>query len=101
MKILRRKKEKQEVKTKEKENKEEVLKNLFKGILWMAIRYAHGRHTCAPDIVRRVVFKFKELYPDFTMLKDCSIKPPSRKEIEEPANMRSDWLDDLFKDSVL
>ena len=40
--------------------KEEELKQIIDDTLWMAIRYAHGRHTYAPGIVREVWKKLKK-----------------------------------------
>lgn len=38
-----------------KDKKIETLKHCFEEVIWMAIRYAHGRHTYAPGMVRDAV----------------------------------------------
>lgn len=78
-----------------KSTKEKILLNIIQNdILWMAIRYAHGRHTYAPSIIRNVVGKLKEMYPDFNLKNDKTIHPP--EEISG-TGIRSDWLDNLFE----
>jgi len=37
----------------------EKLKNVFEETIWMAIRYADGRHTYAPSKVRDAVKQFQ------------------------------------------
>jgi len=77
----------------------ETLKHVIRNTLWMSVRYAHGRHTYAPGIVRGCVDILKSLYPDEQfLLPDRTIKPPSPERLQEPLAFRSDWLDDLFKD---
>ena len=77
-------------------NKEETLRQCFEDVIWMAIRYAHGRHTYAPHEVRSAIKKFKEIYPDFKLRPDRTIKPPDSEEIGG-FSFREDFLDDLFK----
>ena len=73
-----------------------ILKEIIKDILWMAIRYAHGRHTYAPSIIRDTVKKLKQLYPNETFLKkDRTIESPTEKELKEPLAFKDDYLDDL------
>ena len=43
-------------------SKEEKIKEAITDILWMAIRYADGRHTYVPSTVRRAVKTIKEVY---------------------------------------
>lgn len=73
----------------------ELLKSCFEDTIWMAIRYAHGRHTYAPSMVRDAVKNFKEVFPDWELKKDKLIESPKHKlkGIDE----RSDYLDDLFE----
>ena len=63
----------------------------------MAIRYAHGRSTYAPSMVRDSVNKFKTIFPDWKPRKDIVINPPEEDEIGG-MRFRSDYLDDLFLD---
>lgn len=77
-----------------------ILKNCFEDTIWTAIRYAHGRHTYAPSMVRDSINHFKKVFPDWKLQEDKVIKPPSEKEIGG-ASFRSDYLDDLFTESNL
>ena len=74
---------------------EQRLKAAIEDILWMAARYAHGRQTFAPSMVRDSVKVFKELFPDFKIKQDHVIEAPKDNELEE-ASLRSDYLDDIF-----
>jgi hypothetical protein len=62
---------------------------------WQSIRYAHGRHTYAPGMVRDAVMTLKTLYPDYRLKKDGTIKPPGKDSLAGIA-LRQDYLDDLF-----
>ena len=75
--------------------KVEILRKCFEDTIWMAIRYAHGRHTYAPGMVRDAVIKYRELFPDFVLKDDIVIKPPEESELGG-FKFRSDYLDDLF-----
>lgn len=75
----------------------EVLKTCFEDTIWMAIRYAHGRHTYSPSMVRRAVEKYKKVYPDWKPKQDGVIQSPNDKNING-ISFRSDYLDDLFED---
>ncbi len=79
------------MKTKDKQR----LKSAIEDILWMAARYAHGRHTYAPSIVRDSVKVFKDVFPDFKIEQDKGIEVPSEDQIEG-FSLRSDYLDDIF-----
>jgi len=79
------------MKTKDKQR----LKSAIEDILWMAARYAHGRHTYAPSIVRDSVKVFKDVFPDFKIKQDIVIEVPSEDQIEG-FSLRSDYLDDIF-----
>ena len=70
------------------------LYRLVNDILWMAIRYAHGRHTYAPGIIRRSVKTMHRLYPNWNLKKDATILPPTEKETG--MILKEDYLDDLF-----
>ena len=74
--------------------KENVLRQCFEDVIWMAIRYAHGRHTYAPGMVRDAIAKFKSVYPDFELKQDITINPPDSLD---SIALRSDYLDDLFQ----
>jgi len=76
------------------------LQSSIEDILWMAARYAHGRHTFAPSTVRDSVAVFKELFPDFKIKQDHVIKPPLDDELDGMA-LRSDYLDDIFNNGEL
>lgn len=39
-----------------------MLKKCFEDTIWMAIRYAHGRHTYAPSMVRDSINDFKRYF---------------------------------------
>ena len=77
----------------EKKKLREVIEDTF----WMAIRYAHGRHTYAPDIIREAIVKIKQVFPDFQLKEDKTLEPPSENELYPSYVIRKDWLDDLFK----
>ncbi|MHA1305366.1 MAG: hypothetical protein ACTSPI_16830 [Candidatus Heimdallarchaeaceae archaeon] len=65
----------------------------------MSIRYAHGRNTYAPGIIRECVSLLRNLYPNEQFLQpDRTIEPPSPEELKNPMALRSDWLDDLLED---
>ena len=73
-----------------------LLKKCFDDTIWMAIRYAHGRHTYAPGMVRDAVNDFKKVFPDWEPKEDKVIEPPKDEDIKGIA-FRGDYLDDLFK----
>jgi hypothetical protein len=80
-----------------KDEKIAKLKQAFEDTIWMAIRYAHGRHTYAPGIVRNAITTFKKVFPDWNPRNDITIDSPDKDTIKG-ALSRSDYLDDLFKD---
>jgi hypothetical protein len=73
----------------------ELLKSCFDDTIWMAIRYAHGRHTYAPSMVRDAVNNFKKVFPDWELKEDRVIESPDEGTING-FSLRSDYLDDLF-----
>ena len=73
----------------------EILKSCFDDTIWMAIRYAHGRHTYAPSMIRDAVNNFKKVFPDWELKEDRVIKSPDEGTING-FSLRSDYLDDLF-----
>ena len=74
------------------------LYNIIENTFWMSIRYAHGRHTYAPYIIRDVFKELKEIFPDFELKKDQTIEKPTKEELNQTGTSREDWLDDLFED---
>ena len=79
------------------EYKEEALLRIIKDLFWMARRYAHGRHTYAPEMVRDAYKYLRKWYPDFDFRfwDDVVIKPPEKGH----GFIRSDWLDDTNKEA--
>ena len=88
----------------------------FCDIVWMAIRYANGRQTYAPGLVRHAIKTFRQVYPGWFPVEDSTLKlarrlrsntqkpfpgwkPRSdhmRRRVEErKAGLEDDWLDDL------
>jgi hypothetical protein len=67
---------------------EDVIKELF----WMARRYAHGRHTYAPSIIRDVAEKMKRICPEFKIEKDETLEKPSDSNL---LHYKDDYLDDI------
>ena len=79
--------------------REKELRALFEGvdgILWMAIRYAHGRHTYAPQIVRDAVAKLKQIFPDFKVRRDIVIIENPRGKEPPAYDLSQDYLNDLM-----
>lgn len=79
-----------------KEEEKELLRNCFEDTIWMAIRYAHGRHTYAPSMVRNAIKTFQKVFPYWEPKNDITIKPPDEERVKGFV-FRSDYLDDLFK----
>lgn len=73
---------------------QEKLKYCFEEVIWMAIRYADGRSTYAPHVVRDAIKKFQEVYPDWKPRKDRTLKPIP-KELES-FQFKGDFLIDLL-----
>lgn len=76
-------------------NEKKILKEIVNDIMWMAVRYAHGRHTYAPSMVREAMKKYKEICPDYRYY-DVTIEPPTTEELKGGFAFRSDYLDDLL-----
>ena len=82
-------------------DKERIKKlyNIIENTFWMSIRYAHGRHTYAPYIIRDAFKELKEIFPDFELKKDIIIRPPTEEALGRIGQtLREDWLDDLFEE---
>jgi len=77
------------------EEKIRILKMSFEDVIWMAIRYAHGRHTYAPGLVREAVNKFKFVFPEWEIREDTTITPPKEEDLGG-VSLRDDYLDNLF-----
>ena len=78
---------------------EQKLKQAFEDTIWMAIRYANGRHTYAPSMVRDAIKKFQEVYPNWQPRQDHTLKS-DKEHFRDPnrsIDLDSDWLDDLVE----
>lgn len=75
-------------------DKERKLKQCFEDTIWMAIRYAHGRSTYAPSMVRHAIKTFKEVFPDWELKEDKTIEPPT--SFMSSLECKDDYLHDLF-----
>lgn len=75
-----------------------ILSHCFDEVIWMAIRYADGRHTYAPSMVRDAIRDFKKVNPDWKPKHDGLIKKPSEDMIGG-TSFESDYLWDLFEDN--
>jgi hypothetical protein len=78
-----------------KKSDEKKLQSAIEDIIWMAARYAHGRHTYAPSMVRDSVAVFKDVFPDFKIKQDRVIESPADDELGG-CSFKSDYLDDIF-----
>jgi hypothetical protein len=81
-----------------KKSDEKKLQSAIEDILWMAARYAHGRHTFSPSVVRSSVEVFKSVFPEFKIIQDDIIYVPSEEEIGG-ISFREDYLDDIFNNN--
>ena len=72
----------------------ETLKRIIKDTFWMARRYAHGRHTYAPSMVREAYNTLHMLFPDIKIENDVTIEAPKDEEIKG-MTFRYDYLDDI------
>lgn len=75
--------------------RERLLQTAFEDTIWMAIRYAHGRHTYAPGMVREAIRCFKEVFPDWKPREDETIGGPEDKLVGGMI-FPDDYLGDLF-----
>ena len=83
-----------------KKSEEKKLQSAIENILWMAARYAHGRHTYAPSMVRESVEVFTSIFPEFKIYQDRIIKPPTDDNLGG-CSFRSDYLDDIFNHKII
>lgn len=82
-----------------KKSEEKKLQAAIENILWMAARYAHGRHTYAPSTVRESVEVFTSIFPEFKIKQDHVIESPADHEIGG-MSFRTDYLDDIFNHKI-
>ena len=76
-----------------KEN--EILWKAIEDTIWMAIRYAHGRNTYAPSMVREAIMSLRKIKSNWKLKDDIyGVKAPTHKL--KGIDFRSDYLDDLF-----
>jgi hypothetical protein len=75
---------------------EQQVKQCFEDTIWMAIRYAHGRSTYAPSMVRDAVKLYQSIYPDFKLKQDVTIEAPHKEDLNL-GSCESDYLHDLFE----
>lgn len=80
------------------EDDKKRIQSAIEDILWMAGRYAHGRHTYAPTDVRHSVEVFKFYFPDLKIKPDHTIQPPNENEIGGVSRI-SDYLHDIFNNT--
>jgi hypothetical protein len=83
-----------------KKSDEKRLQSAIEDILWMAARYAHGRHTYAPSMVRDSVKVFKDIFPEFKIKQDHVIEVPNDDDLGG-CSFGSDYLDDIFNTEKL
>ena len=77
----------------------DILKEAYTDVIWMAIRYAHGRQTYAPSTVRDSIKNFQKVFPDWKPRYDRTLKDD--RELRESMKIKirdvGDWLDDLVE----
>ena len=78
----------------------DILKEAYTEVIWMAIRYAHGRQTYAPSAVRYSIKRFQKVFPDWKPRYDGTLKD-DRERMERSFTdlvaITEDWLDDLVE----
>jgi hypothetical protein len=82
-----------------KKSDEKKLQAAIENILWMAARYAHGRHTYAPSTVRESVEVFTSIFPEFKIKQDHVIESPIDDDLGG-FSFRTDYLDDIFNHKI-
>ena len=75
------------------------LKKAYEEIYWMAMRYANGRSTYAPSMVRDSIKMFQEVFPDWKPRYDPTLKSDRENGLKGVAELESDWLYDLVEES--
>ena len=79
-----------------KDQQIKTLSHCFDEVIWMAIRYADGRHTYAPSMIRDAIKQFQKVNPDWKPKVDCVIEKPTEDMIGG-ASFESDYLWDLVQ----
>ena len=74
----------------------DILKEAYEDVIWMAIRYANGRATYAPSMVRDSIKQFQKVFPSWKPRNDPTLKI-DKKWLRDTRNLESDWLDDLVE----
>ena len=74
---------------------EEILLKAFEDVIWQAARYANGRSTYAPQMVRDAVNAVKSVYPEWEMRPDRTIENVTL--LGEPFQLESDCLLDIYE----
>lgn len=82
----------------------DTLKKAYEDVIWMAIRYANGRSTYAPSMVRDSIKEFQRVFPDWKPRHDLTLKS-DRRMVEDRESkygssrigLKGDWLDDLVE----
>lgn len=69
-----------------------ALRDIIKNTFWMARRYAHGRNTYAPGMVRDAYKRIKTLSVDIGQ-PDTTLEAP-KPDVLKGFVMREDYLDD-------
>ena len=77
--------------SKEAQERIEKLEFVIQHTFWMARRYAHGRSTYAPSLVRECYQVLKQL--GIKINHDVCIEPPKEHEVKG-MRFREDFLDD-------
>ena len=54
----------------------ETLKECFEDVVWMAIRYADGKQTYAPGLVRSAIKEFQNVFPEWKPKLDPTVYKP-------------------------
>jgi hypothetical protein len=75
--------------------KVKILSHCFDEVIWMAIRYADGRHTFAPSTVRDAIRDYQKVNPEWKLRHDRTIEKPTDDMIGG-VSFESDYLWDLF-----
>ena len=86
----------------ETENQQDadILLKAFDDVVWMAMRYANGRHTYAPSMVRDAIKTVKSIRPDWKPRPDEMLAKDRARFADDPLALESDWLDDLVKEEA-
>ena len=77
----------------------DILKEAYTEVIWMAIRYAHGRQTYAPSTVRDSIKQFQKVFPDWKPRYDGTLKDDRELRLRMGVKLlpKEDWLDDLVE----